>query len=426
MTAHSPLSSSTATRPAPRWRIGAFILMMTTMLGSGAYFFWPAPKDLPDQLQPQTPAGPALFRDATPDSGIDFTYKNGEEADLLTMLEFVGGGVAMRGVDYDGDGLLDLFFTGGGSLQDKQIKGHPCKLYKNLGNWKFRDVTAEAGLDQISFYTHGVAVADYDCDGWPDLLITGYGHIALFHNESRNGKRRFVNVTKAAGLDDDLWSTSAGFADLTGSGFPDLYVCHYVNWSFANNPPCKEKNGTRRDICSPLVFESQPHTLFFNQGNQTFRRAAADVLRKNGKGLGVVLADLNGDGRPDIYVANDLDENALYLNRGNGVLEETGHRAGVARDASGYANGSMGVDVGDYDGSGRPSLFVANYQGKITPSTSTRAASASCMLRMPRASRPWGKPTSASARPSWMSTTTAGKTSSSPMAMCSTTRAVRR
>src|SRR5262249_45089096 len=137
---------------------------------------------------------PALFEDVTAASGVAFTYRNGEEANHYAILEVVGGGVAL--FDYDGDGLLDIFVTGGGYLggpHQKDIPGHPCKLYKNLGNWKFKDVTAEVGLDRPLFYTHGCAVADYDRDGWPDLLVTGWGRLALFHNvPDGKGGRRFV------------------------------------------------------------------------------------------------------------------------------------------------------------------------------------------------------------------------------------------
>jgi len=341
---------------------------------AGAVVFWatrPGPDKgetqdpLPGKM-PEVPDGPPWFRDVTAGSGIDFTYRNGEEANQFTILESLGGGVAM--IDYDGDGLLDLFFTGGGSFDGTQIKGRPCRLYKNLGNFKFRDVTAEVGLDKIDFYTHGCAVADYDRDGWPDLLVTGYGRVALFRNELHNGRRRFVDVTAAAGLRDTSWSTSAGWADLTGSGFPDLYICHYVDWSFANHPLCKKDTGPdrERDVCPPQRFKPLIHALYRNNGDRTFRDVTAEQrLRNDGCGLGVVLADLDGSGRPSIYVANDATNNHLYLNRGGGKLEEKGELAGVAVDDNGLYNGSMGVDVGDYDGSGRASLFVTNFQGEL-------------------------------------------------------------
>jgi hypothetical protein len=347
----------------------------------------------------QTP----LFRDVTEESGIDFTYRNGEEADLCTILESVGGGIGL--IDYDGDGLLDIFITGGDSFEGPKkhdVTGRPCELYRNLGNGKFKDVTAEAGLDKISLYSHGCAVADYDNDGWPDLFVTGYGGVALFHNEpDGKGGRRFVDVTKKAGLGAGFtWPTGAAWGDLDGDGFPDLYVCQYVDWSMANNPQCTY-DGKTGEICPPKSFRPLPHRVFHNNGDGTFAdvskaagvrmpREATDYDQltwlspeakkrlhdadpgpgrepEYGKGLGVVLADVNGDGKPDLYVANDTVDNFLYMNRsipGQIRLEEIGVSAGVARDDRGTPDGSKGVDAGDYDNSGRLALWVVNCQGE--------------------------------------------------------------
>jgi hypothetical protein len=352
------------------WTWLAAGLVVVAVLGSG---YWlatrhttnpnPGPSLLTDE--PPVPDGPPWFRDVTATTGIDFTYRNGEEADEFSILESVGGGVGM--IDFDGDGLLDLFLPGGGTFDKQQIKGHPCKLYQNLGNWKFRDVTAEVGLDKIDFYSHGCAVADYDKDGWPDLLVTGYGRVALFRNEpNASGGRRFADVTAKSGLRDTSWSTSAGWADLTGSGYPDLYICHYVDWSFANNPVCKGKGpDAGRDVCPPQQFKPLVHALYRNLGDGTFRDATKELkLRNDGSGLGVVFADFRGDAKPSIYVANDATNNHLYLNAG-GKLNEKAQLAGVAVDEHGMYNGSMGVDVADYDGSGRASLFFTNFQGEI-------------------------------------------------------------
>ena len=360
-------------KPFPRWRW--FVIGVVGALLAGTAVLWAVTRpatphgDDADDSWARTaavPDGPPWFRDVTADSGIDFTYRNGEEADQYTILESLGGGVAL--IDYDGDGLLDIFFTGGGTLDGQHIKGCPCRLYKNLGNWKFRDVTADVGLDKIDFYTHGAAVADYDRDGWPDLLVTGFGRIALFHNEAKpGGGRHFVDVTAKAQLHDRLWSSSAGWADLTGSGFPDLYICHYVDWSFENHPPCPAKvANVEHDVCPPQRFKPLVHSLYYNNGDGTFRDVTATQhLRNDGCGLGVVLADINDDGRPDIYVANDASNKHLYFNRGGGNLEEKAQLAGVATDEHGLYNGSMGVDVADYDGSGRASLFVTNFQGEV-------------------------------------------------------------
>ena len=332
-----------------------------------------------DPLPRETAALHPWFHDVTEDSGVGFTYRNGEEADHYAILETLGGGVAL--FDYDGDGLLDIFVTGGGYFEGQQIRGHPCRLYKNLGNWHFRDVTHEVGLDEPRFYTHGAAVADYDRDGWPDLLVTGWGRVALFHNVAdKQGGRRFVDVTREAGLNDDSWSTSAAWGDLDGDGYPDLYICHYVNWSFANNPTCIGFDHKTRDVCPPGNFTALPHRLYRNNGNGTFTDVGKEAgLRSErpdkdyGKGLGVILADVNGDGRPDIYVANDMTDNFLYLNHTPPgrhacppiVLQEVGLDSGVARDDRGAPNGSMGVAVADYDGSGRPSLWVTNYENEL-------------------------------------------------------------
>jgi hypothetical protein len=330
----------------------------------------------------EDPAGPALFEDVTAGSGINFTYRNGEEtADHHAILESLGGGVAL--LDYDGDGLLDVFLTGGGLYagpDGKDIVGLPCKLYRNLGGGKFEDVTAAVGLDRLAggrpwFYNHGAAVADYDRDGWPDLLVTGWGRLALFHNvpvdpNDRARGRRFEDVTAEAGLDRGItWGSSAAWGDLDGDGYPDLYVCQYVNWSFANNPVCTYDT-TTPDVCPPKNFDGLPDKLYRNTGTGKFVDVSTEAGlvpggRDSSKGLGVLLVDVDGDGKPDIYVANDTTDKLLYLNcstPGEIRLKEIGQASGAARDGSGRVNGSMGVDAGDYDGSGRPALWVTNYE----------------------------------------------------------------
>jgi hypothetical protein len=334
----------------------------------------PADVAAPADPGPAQAGGPGFFQDVTAGSGIDFTYHNGQESGYLTILETLGGGIGL--IDFDGDGLLDIFVTGGGGFsgnQTPEIKGLPCKLYKNLGGWKFKDVTADVGLDKLCFYSHGVAVADYDRDGWPDLLVTGWGRLALFRNVPAPGSpwgRRFEEVTERAGLTEKSWSTSAAWGDLDGDGWPDLYVCHYVNWSFANNPACLSRPEVR-DTCPPGRFDGLPHTLYRNNGDGTFtdvsERAGlyAGKVREQSKGLGVLIADLDEDGRPDIYVANDQTRNFLYLNRGGMHFSEEAMRNGVARDDLGRGNASMGVDAADYDGSGHLSLFVTNFQNEL-------------------------------------------------------------
>lgn len=330
----------------------------------------------PLEEDPELPAtqGPPFFREVE-NSGIEFTYQNGEEANHSALLEAVGGGVGL--LDYDGDGKLDVFLTGGGGFagRDKEsIVGRPCKLYRNLGGCKFQDVAREAGLERFAwdtFYTHGVAVADYDRDGWPDLLVTGWGRVALFHNEPvahavPTQGRKFVDTTEQAGLTGLSWATSAAWADFDGDGYADVYLCQYTDWSWGYHPLCRWP----RDVCPPQMFNGLPHKLFANNGNGTFRDVSAEAGvcaggPNAGKGLGVLAVDVNSDGKPDVYVCNDKTGNLLYLNRcspGHFRFEEVGQWSGTARDAQGDTTGSMGVDAADYDGCGRPSLWVTNFE----------------------------------------------------------------
>ncbi len=354
-----------------RSRLLLFGLIALALVGSGLAVMALLPNRQPSvPTEPTTPAPkeeewPDIFEDVTVRTGIDFAYRNGEEADLTTVLESLGGGVAA--FDYDGDGKIDLFFPGGGSLDAKEIRGRPGRLYRNLGDFKFRDVSKESGIaDLAGFYSHGVAVADTDRDGFPDLLITGWNRVMLLHSEANPaGGRRFVDVTAKAGLTDTRWATAAAWGDLDGDGFPDLYVCYYLDWSFANDPVCPDPKA-KRDVCPPQKFKPLPHRIYRNAGDGTFQdKTARAKLRPDGKGLGVVIVDADGDGKPDIYVANDGGDNFLYLNRGGFAFEEVGFHAGVATDDNGLYNGSMGVDATDSDGTGRPSLWVTNFQGEI-------------------------------------------------------------
>jgi hypothetical protein len=338
------------------------------------------PTDAPPPAPDPDLTGPNFFEDVTAAVGIDFTYRNGEDVPHLAILESLGGGLAV--IDFDGDGLLDLFFPGGGhygGADNKQIFGHPCRLYRNEGNWKFRDVTAAAGLEKLAgdkpwFYSHGAAVGDYDRDGSPDLLVTGWGRVALFHNESDGkGGRRFVDVTAAAGLAEGIiWATSAAWADFDGDGFSDLYVCQYVDWSFANHPACNY-DGKTPDVCPPKKFKGLQSKVYRNTGTGKFVDVTDEAgILKGGeqasKALGVLAVDVNLDGKPDVYVANDTVANFLYVNKsapGKIRFEERGMAAGVALDGGGSPNGSMGLDAGDPEGTGKPALWVTNYENEF-------------------------------------------------------------
>jgi hypothetical protein len=377
-----------------RWRtweallgllVGSLLVSLVACLLLLVAYDWSVAVDLPDpdaarphleqapeEEDPEVARLPPLeiFQDVTARSGVAFTCRNGEEANHTTLLESLGGGVAL--FDFDGDGLLDIFLVGGGDFgPNKEIRGRPCKLYRNLGNWKFQDVTARVGLDRPSFYAHGCAVADYDRDGWPDLLVAGYGRLALFHNESDGrGGRRFVEVTDQARLRDPHWCTSAAWADLDGDGYPDLYVCRYVDWSWQTHRTCPGDNpSVAADVCPPGMFQGVAHALYRNNRDGTFtdvsRQAGLRQGPRAGMGLGVVVVDVNGDRRPDIYAVNDTTRNFLYLNQstpGKMRFEEIGLESGAAMGDRARPDGSMGVDAADYDGSGRPSLWVTTFE----------------------------------------------------------------
>lgn len=311
------------------------------------------------------PSGPDYVRmtDKTAESGVTFAYDNGRAAGFHTIVESLGGGIGL--LDYDNDGRHDLFCPGGGKFdKQKRTSGLPSALFRNLGDWRFTDVTAACGAAQAPHLTHGCAAADYDADGFTDLLVTGYGGLQLFHNL---GDGTFEEVSQPVGMTDTLWSSSAAWADFNGDQQLDIYIDHYVDWSPDNDPECPGPEPGVREICSPRKFEPLPDIVYYSNGDGTFRDATSEA-RLNveshvcGKGLGVVVGDLDLDGDVDIYVANDTVDNFLYLNDGHGTFEEVGLFHGVARDANGKAEGSMGVDLGDYDLDGLPDIWVSNFE----------------------------------------------------------------
>lgn len=285
-------------------------------------------------------------------------YENGEAAGQSSILESLGGGIGV--CDFDLDGQADIVAPSGGALATPgTIVGLPTRILRGMGNLVFNDCSRQAQIDAPIAYTHGIAIADYDNDGFCDLLVTGYGRLQLFHNLSDG---TFSECALDSGLTDNLWSSSAAWCDINRDGFLDLYVCHYVNWSFENNPYCPGPDADHREICSPRDFDAVDHVLYLSRGDGHFNDVSASWgLAKGGKGLGVVAGDVDGDGLPDIYVANDTTENFLYRNRGD-HFEEVGQSAGVAHDDEGIPNGSMGVDLADFNGDLKPDLWVANYE----------------------------------------------------------------
>ncbi len=301
----------------------------------------------------------ASFSGMAARAGINFTYRNGEESDHYAILESLGGGVGM--IDYDNDGNVDLLVPGGGRYEtEKRVVGLSAGLFRNHGNWRFSEAADPAGVATAPWYSHGAAVTDFDNDGFSDVLITGYGGLLFFQNQ---GDGTFREIAREAGLTDVQWSSSAACGDVDGDGNPDLYVAHYVNWSPDNNPVCDGPEAGLREVCPPRRFEPLPDTIYHNNGDRTFTDFSEELqLRTDGKGLGVLMADVDLDGHIDIYVANDTVPNFLYRNRGDGTLEDASTRSGTSLSDVGTPDGSMGVDVGDYNLDGRPDIWVSNFE----------------------------------------------------------------
>lgn len=280
------------------------------------------------------------------------------------MIETLGGGVAW--IDFDGDQFLDLAFSGGGSLgPDAAPAGLPSALFRNLGERRFAAVSKQACLDAVRQYSHAVQVADYDADGFPDLLITGFRKLVLWHNqgdgtfEERQEEAQLAHGESAQGES----ATSAAWGDFNGDGCLDLFVGHYVDWSPENHLKCLLPNSEQREYCSPRQFHGRPGVLYLGAGDGRFVDGTSEAgVGAPGKMLGVVAGDVDLDGDLDFYVGNDTVDNFLFVNDGRGKFQEIGLVAGVATNDQGLADGSMGVDLHDYNNDGRPDLWAANYE----------------------------------------------------------------
>ncbi|MBN9615141.1 MAG: RNA-binding protein [Acidobacteriales bacterium 59-55] len=328
------------------------------------------PAGLPGQTtanpapSPATSAGivPGNFVDTTAASGVDFTGVASHTSKKY-LIETMGSGVAL--FDYDNDGRLDIFFVNGapladptalGTIPEKKSEKDWNRLYHQKMDGTFEDVTVHAGLQGVG-YGMGVAVGDYDNDGYEDLYVTAYGGNRLYHN---NGNGTFTDVTEKSGTGGSGWSTSAAWVDLDNDGLLDLIVLRYMKWDF-NDIWCGEHREGYRAYCHPDTFPAVSALVYHNDGNGHFTEVANKIgMGVPGKGLGLAIADFNRDGKIDVAVANDSMLEFLYLNKGDGTFEEMGLMAEMAVDGDGRTFAGMGIDFEDYNNDGLPDLVITD------------------------------------------------------------------
>jgi len=301
---------------------------------------------------------PVKFTDIRKQSGITFLQDSTQTEEKL-YLETMGTGVAW--LDYDQDGLMDLYFVQSGPT-DLYKPDHPMRsaLYHNNGDGTFTDVTEKAGVAAENHYGQGVAVGDYDNDSYPDIYVTGYGSAILYHN---NGDGTFTDVTKKAGIGDEgNWSTSAAWIDYDKDGYLDLVVTNYIEWSPKNNLWCGEHRPGYRSYCHPGNYKGQKTKLYHNNHDGTFSDVSdsSGVGKPEAKGMGVVVADFNNDGWPDIAIANDSWPNFLFINKHDGAFQDVSFISGLAASEDGRYEAGMGIDATDVDGDGWQDVYITH------------------------------------------------------------------
>ena len=300
------------------------------------------------------------LRDITAQAGIRFVHNNGAFGKKY-LPETMGPGCAF--IDFDNDGWPDILLVNGEDWPGHKRVASTPKLYRNNHDGTFSDVTRKAGL-AVPMFGLGVAVGDYDNDGYDDLFLSALGQSHLFHN---NGNGTFTEVTKAAGLwGPNEFSTGAAWVDYDRDGKLDLVVANYVQWSLAGDLYCT-LDGAHKSYCTPESYKGSSARLWHNLGNGKFEDVTqkANFYEPTSKSLGVAILDYNADGWPDILLANDTQPNKLYLNKRDGTFEEKGVSAGIAFSEDGVARAGMGVDAADYDRSGRPSLIITNFANQM-------------------------------------------------------------
>jgi len=334
-------------------KLGA-ILALTTILGTATHLLLFAGQI----AKLQSIAIPVQYTDVRKEAGITF-LQDATETEEKYYLETMGTGVGW--LDYDQDGLMDLFFVQSAAT-DIYKPPHPLRsaLYHNNGDGTFTDVTEKAGLGGEGHYGQGVAVGDYDNDGYPDIYVTGYGRAILYRN---NGDGTFTDVTAKAGVaDEGGWSTSAGWFDYDKDGWLDLVVTNYIEWSPKNNLYCGEHRPGYRSYCHPGNYKGQKTKLYHNNHDGTFTDVSetSGVGKPESKGMGVVLADFNNDGWPDIAIANDSWPNFLFLNKHDGTFQDVSLVSGIAASEDGRYEAGMGIDAADVDGDGWQDVYITH------------------------------------------------------------------
>ena len=318
----------------------------------------------PRALGLQGGAGPApglRFVDVTSSSGLQFQHNSGAFGGKF-LPETMGSGCAF--LDYDRDGWQDILLVNGMDWPGHKQRHSTLRLYHNDGNGTFTDVTSRAGLD-VEMYGMGVAVSDYDNDGFPDILITCVGQNRLFHN---TGKGTFVDVTLASGLGKrQAFSSSALWFDYDRDGLLDLFVCNYVKWSPEHDVFCS-LDGRHKSYCTPEAYRGETCWLFHNRGNGTFEdvTASSGIFDSSSKSLGVAMLDDDQDGWPDLLVANDTQPNKLYRNQHNGTFKDVAVEVGLAFSTEGKARAGMGVDIADFTNSGKSGVAITNFDNEMT------------------------------------------------------------
>lgn len=320
-----------------------------------------APQPQRSSTSSPTPSSSVTFRDVTRQAGIQFKHDNGAFGKKW-LPETLGPGVAF--IDYDNDGWPDIFLVNGMDWPGHGNKRSTPKLYHNNHDGTFTDVTHKAGLDAVEMYGMGVAVGDYDNDGYDDLFVTAYGQNHLFHN---NGNGTFTDVTQKAGLGGiKEFSTGAAWVDYDKDGKLDLVVANYVQWTPETDLYCT-LDGKSKSYCTPESYKGTSVRLWHNRGDGTFEDTTkqAGLDDPTSKTLGIAVLDYDGDGWPDLLLSNDTQPNKLYRNNGNGTFTEKAVLAGVAFSEDGVARAGMGVDAADYDRSGHPSLLITNFANQM-------------------------------------------------------------